>query len=71
MGKIIGYCYKNRTRCSKNYFQKIRTGELIGNKITEKNCKTKTYAWRKSEKCLKNGYHTKERTSNINISIIK
>ena len=48
--KIIGYCYKNRTRCyklapasSKKVVHKIveATGELIGNKIPKK-CETKT-----------------------------
>ena len=41
-GKAIGYCYKNRTRCCKNCFQKNgnktveTTGELIRNKIAGK-----------------------------------
>ena len=40
--KILGYCYKNRNMCCENYFQKLvqktsePTGELIGNKISEK-----------------------------------
>ena len=39
---FFGYCYKNRTSCSKNCYQKAShkateaTGEFIGTKITNK-----------------------------------
>ena len=45
--KIIGYCYKNRTRCYKTYSKKAvnkaakATGKFIGNKIAHKIVKPK------------------------------
>ena len=47
MKKIVAYCFKNRTRYCKNYFQKVvhelaeTMGELVGNKISEKIVKPK------------------------------
>ena len=44
---FFGYCYKNRTSCSKNCYQKAShkateaTGEFIGTKITNKIVKSK------------------------------
>ena len=46
--KRTGHCCKNRTKCSKNCFQKEvhktarATGELIGDKIARKNVKPKS-----------------------------
>ena len=36
---FFGYCYKNKTSCSKNCYQ--ATGEFIGTKITNKIVKSK------------------------------
>ena len=75
---MIGYCYKNRTRCSKNNFLKLvhktteATKEFIGNKIADK-------LW-KQNLCLiwiqevLNSCFTREKTRNIKLikkSIIK
>ena len=44
---FFGYCYKNKTSCSKNCYQKAShnateaTGEFIGTKITNKIVKSK------------------------------
>ena len=45
--KIIGYCYRNRTRCYKSVSKKVfyktseATEELIGNRIAEKSVRPK------------------------------
>ena len=77
---ITGCCYKTRTRCCKNCFQKVlhktaeAIGELIGNKIDEKIMKSKSVIDENSRNVEKNRYSTRKITRNIKqikTSIIK
>ena len=54
---------------SKKVVHKIveATGELMGNKIAEKNCATKRCDWSKFEKCSKNSYSTREKTRDTQV----
>ena len=69
--KIIGYCYKNMTRCCKNCFKKVvhktaeATGQFIGNKITDKIEKPKSISDMNSRNVEEMCNFIREKTRNI------